>query len=281
MATGIDFAFNPHPSVAVEKANGVTFVCRYISPNTANDTNGKNLIPSEKTAILAAGLSIVMVFESVSGRMKSGQAAGAADAAEADTVVKALGMAGMPVYFACDFDATPTDQTAINAYLDGAASVIGRNRVGIYGGYYPVKRALDAGKAHYAWQTYAWSGGQWDARAQLRQVQNGVTMGGASVDKDVSQTVDFGQYPRPITPTPAPAPPPAPSVFHGEYVTGGMFDLDNLAVKLGYPVHQILSMTLKHYGSFDPILAKYLDDVFAGPTPASNPVPKGAKLYCD
>ena len=108
-------------------------------------------------------------------------------------------MPALPVYFACDFDASTAQQAAINAYLDGAASVIGRNRVGIYGGFYPVKRALDAGKAVYAWQSYAWSGTPtlWDGRAQLRQTQNCVSVGGADCDRDVSMAADYGQWPRP------------------------------------------------------------------------------------
>jgi hypothetical protein len=57
--------------------------------------------------------------------------------------------------------------------LSGAGSILGKDHVGIYGGYYPVKRALDAGVCKYAWQTYAWSGGQWDPRAHIRQNKNG------------------------------------------------------------------------------------------------------------
>jgi len=147
---GVDYAFSPHPPVAALKAAGAGFVCRYISSFGPNDTNGKNLLRPERDALLAAGVNVVVVAEEGAGRMKGGHSAGAADAAHADAVVKALVMPGMPVYFACDFDATPGDQTAINAYLDGAASVIGRGRTGIYGGYYPVKRALDAGKAVWA-----------------------------------------------------------------------------------------------------------------------------------
>lgn len=210
---GLDYAFSPHPPVTAVKAAGCSFVCRYISPIAVNDTNGKNLLAGELAALLTAGLSVVMVFESTSGRMKTGQGNGVADAVDADAVVKALGMAGVPIYFACDFDATPADQTAINAYLDGVASVIGRARTGIYGGYYPVSRALDAGKATYAWQTYAWSGGQWDTRAQIRQTKNGVSVGGASCDLDVATAADFGQFPRPVIPVNPPVPdlPPAPS----------------------------------------------------------------------
>jgi hypothetical protein len=47
---------------------------------------------------------------------------------------------GSPIYFAVDFDATPAQQVPINAYLTGAASVLGKTCVGVYGSYYVCKR---------------------------------------------------------------------------------------------------------------------------------------------
>lgn len=205
MSKGIDYAFAPHPAPAAIRAAGCTFVCRYMSDIAANDGNGKNLVPGELPQLLVAGLEVVVVEESTAGRMKTGKTAGVADAQHAKAVTAALGMASIPVYFACDFDATEGDQVQINAYLDGAASVIGHGRTGIYGGYYPVKRALDAGKAAYAWQTAAWSGGQWDSRAHIRQ-SGTITIGGVTVDLDESTAADFGQWPRPGATAPA-APP--------------------------------------------------------------------------
>ena len=205
MTAGVDYAFNPHPSNAAMKTAGVVFVCRYISTLAVNDANGKNLTPPEYKSLRAAGFGIVMVVEEGAALMLGAAPAGKAAAVHADAVVKALGMPGVPVYFAADFDATPAQQAPINAFLDGAALVIGRARTGIYGGFYPVKRALDAGKAAYAWQTPAWSGGQWDPRAQLRQGLS-FTLGGASVDHDTAITGDYGQWPRPKAPVPPPPP---------------------------------------------------------------------------
>ena len=209
---GVDYSFAPHPSPAALAAAGVRFACRYISADAGNDGNGKNLLPAEARALLGAGLAVVMVAESYAARMKEGHPAGVADAQHADTVVRSLGMPGVPVYFAADWDAAPSDQAAINAYLDGAASVIGHQRTGIYGGYRPVKRSLDAGKAAYAWQTVAWSAGVWDPRAHFH-LGLGVTFGGVLCDRDESRRPDFGQWPRPgvTVPRPAPAPTPAPS----------------------------------------------------------------------
>ena len=123
-------------------------------------------------------------------------------------VAKALGMDGIPFYYAADWDATPADQAAINAYMDGVISVHGLARAGIYGGYYVVRRTLDAGKAAFSCQTRAWSGGQWDHRANIRQGPS-VTVGGASCDADESLTADYGQWPRPRE-APVTTQPPVP-----------------------------------------------------------------------
>lgn len=209
MATGIDYASYPHPSPAAVRAAGYEFVMRYASPAAANDASGKNLLRPELTALLAAGLKVGLVFEYAAQQMLGGRVQGVADAQHSDAVAKGLGMGGLPVYFAADWDVTEAQQAQVNAYLDGAASVIGKPRTGIYGGYYPVKRALDGGHAAWAWQTLAWSGGQWDPRANIRQ-HLGVTVGGASCDSNDSMTADFGQWPRPAV-TPPVTPPPSPA----------------------------------------------------------------------
>ena len=84
--------------------------------------------------------------------------------------------------------------SALNSYFDGVASVIGRSRTGAYGGYHVIKELFDNGKITWGWQTYAWSNGLWDKRAQLRQVLNGID--GGDVDKDLGVAADFGQWER-------------------------------------------------------------------------------------
>lgn len=185
---GVDYAWS-HPGGAALKAAGAQFACRYLSPDSS-----KNLTRTEAADLAAHGVWAVVVWESTAARARAGRAAGVADARTALIQATAAGMpSGRPIYFAVDFDATPGDQTLINAYLDGASSVIGRDRVGIYGGYYPVKRALDAGKATWAWQTIAWSGGQWDARAVIRQGAQ-TTVNGVSCDLNTATADDYGQW---------------------------------------------------------------------------------------
>jgi hypothetical protein len=228
MSAGVDFAFSPHPSTSALKGAGVVFVCRYISTSPGNDTNGKNLIPSECKALLGAGLKICVVVEEGASYMLGGHDAGVKAAHHADAVVKALGMPGIPVYIAADFDARPDQQAPINACLDGMASVIGRDRTGVYGGFYVVKRAFDAGKCRYGWQTVAWSGGQWDRRAQLRQGLS-FSLGGASVDHDQANYDDYGQWPRPAAPAP-------PSSGLHQHATDGKMSLGDIAASRHTPV---------------------------------------------
>lgn len=231
MATVLDYAFYPHPGPVAVKAAGASFVMRYISSWAGNDTSGKNLLPGELAGLLAAGIGVGVVVEEVAGTgggwMLGGYGAGVAAAQHADAVVTALSMPGIPVYFAADFDVTPAQQATVNLCLDGAASVTGRDRTGIYGGYWAVSRALDAGKASRAWQTYAWSswyGGTvpaqavvvstvagrglgreclFDTRAALRQGVS-ASIGGASCDLNEAVAADFGQWPRPAIPQPSP-----------------------------------------------------------------------------
>lgn len=189
MSFGVDYAWE-HPSISALVAAGVKFVCRYLS----NDT-GKNLTLAEATVLSNAGISCVAVWESTAKRMLAGQSAGITDAKKALSQATACGMPnGTPIYFAADWDASSSQQAAINAYLDGVASIIGLQCTGIYGGYGPVSRAFNAGKVTYGWQTYAWSSGAWDGRAQIQQYSNDHNLGGVSLDYDRSMADYFGQW---------------------------------------------------------------------------------------
>jgi hypothetical protein len=180
-ATGVDYSF-ARPSPGGLYAEGYTFAARYFSHDASKDVS-----KAEADALWAAKVDVISNWEATAQGALNGHAQGVADAQAADAQATAAGMpAGRPIYFSIDFDASPAQQAALNAYFDGVASVIGVARTGAYAGYYVVQRLFDAGKIKWAWQTYAWSGGQWEARAQLRQVLNGVTAAGdgACCDKD-------------------------------------------------------------------------------------------------
>lgn len=186
---GCDYVSGPTP--AQLKAAGIHFVCRYLS----TPGNPKNLTKTEATALHKAGISIVLVFETTANRALSGKTAGEEDARSAHRQAQALGApASIPIYFAVDFDATTTQQAAINNYFRGAADVLGKDRVGIYGGFYPVSRTIAAGVCTYAWQAYAWSGGQWHVGNHIEQYQNGAHIAGHSVDLDRAKKAAYGQW---------------------------------------------------------------------------------------
>lgn len=193
---GIDFAWGGPIAPATLHGAGVSFVARYLSPDPT-----KNLALSELHSYLAADIDVVLDWEYAANAALNGYDQGVSDAKAADAQAKALGLDGAPIYFSVDFDATQAQQTAINEYFQGVASVIGLDRTGVYGGFYVVQRVLNAKLAAYAWQTYAWSGGQWDTRACIRQTQNNIWLGGVNGDWDTSMTADFGQMPRPSDPT--------------------------------------------------------------------------------
>lgn len=186
---GIDVAW-ARPTVAQIKASGAHWVARYFSKDSS-----KNLHASEVAAYPTAGLGIVVVWETTAGRARAGHAAGVADAQAADAQRKAVGLpADMPLHFAVDTD---TDWAHVAAYFAGAASVLGRARVGVYGGFKVIEGAAAAGHK-YLWQTVAWSGGRWSTHATIRQTGSTTLAGGA--DRDTAMTPDFGQYPRPSAP---------------------------------------------------------------------------------
>ncbi len=191
-ATGVDYSW-ARPSPGGLHGEGYGFAARYLS----SDTSGKSLSAGEADALWQAGLDIVVVWEDSATAALGGYAQGVADANAADAQAAADGMpAGRPIYFAVDFDAQASDQPAIDAYFSGVASVIGLARTGAYGGYSLINRSFNDNVIAWGWQTYAWSYGNWDGRAQLQQVLNGTTAAGDSdcCDRDNAVADDYGQW---------------------------------------------------------------------------------------
>lgn len=239
---GLDYAWT-HPAPAAIKAAGLGFAARYLSHDAT-----KSLTATEVLALRAENISIVVVWEDAAQAALRGQAGGVADAAEANRQAVACGLAGTIIYFAADWDSTPAQQGAIDAYLDGAASVIGRDRVGLYGGYWPLSRARAAGKATRYWGTLAWSGNNWQTCGWQPDIMQGpqATVGGVTVDLDTSLSADFGQWPRPapsqeahmVITTPPPGDWKGPGVFVGEGTDGNVWETKWDGTKWSTPVKQ-------------------------------------------
>ncbi|HZT91249.1 MAG TPA: DUF1906 domain-containing protein [Gaiellaceae bacterium] len=200
---GVDYASGTRDAAKLV-ADGAHFVCRYFS----TPGNPKNLTATEAQALHHAGLHIVTVFENRADDALGGHAAGVRDAQLALGQARACGLPDdRPIFFAVDFDCTPAAQVYVNAYFVGVASVLGHRRTGAYGGYWVIKRLFDNHLISYGWQTAAWSGGQWDPRACLRQYDFDKTFGGLQVDLNESIGTDFGQWPLPVAPAPKPSDP--------------------------------------------------------------------------
>lgn len=187
---GIDYAFSV-PSAAAVAAAGKRFVVRYGGPGSA----GKQLTAGELADLTAHGIAVVANAEGAAGGFR-GAAAGRAWAGSAEQHFRDLGMpVGRPIYFSVDWFAGPGDWADVDAALRGAASVIGADRVGVYGGYATIEHCAAAGTARWFWQTYAWSAGRWSAHCHLQQYRNGVTIGAvADCDLDRAMQSDYGQW---------------------------------------------------------------------------------------
>lgn len=187
---GVDYA-NARPNPAALVAAGKQFVVRYLSPSTPTNP-GKALTVAELASYRAAGLAVCVVWETTATRATEGAPAGVTDARLAATAARTLGFPpGQPIYFAVDTDA---DGPSVGPYFRGVVSVLGLARVGAYGGIRPIGWLFDQGLITYGWQTYAWSAGRWDPRAQAQQYRNNVLVAGVLLDLDRAVTADYGQW---------------------------------------------------------------------------------------
>lgn len=238
MSEGVDYAWG-RPGGAALASAGKKFAMRYV-PYSGD--GGKGLTLTEFKDLRSHGLSVGLVMEIYAGDAKQGYSRGVTLAKMAQAGAAALGLGTLPIYFCVDFDANVGQRSwdtnyasAIKGFLDGIASVIGRARTGIYGGYYVVEWALSHGYARWGWETYAWSGGHVSTRAHLLQYNIYGSLNGAAIDLDRSLKTDFGQYPRPAaTPTPV-----GKFLRHEVVVTGG----------IPYTVWSVARYTHRLYGS--------------------------------
>jgi Domain of unknown function (DUF1906) len=168
------------------------FVVRYTSVNTTNNPQ-KQLTQPEVNAIRSAQLSLVLVHEEGSEAARGSYADGQADAAQALAVVAGFGMPpDTIVHMAIDFDAQGPE---ILNYARGFGDKMGNGRRAAYGGIKPLRYLLDRGLLDYAWQTFAWSLGEWEPRITAAQWRNSQSLCGNSLDFDSACARDYGQLP--------------------------------------------------------------------------------------
>jgi hypothetical protein len=214
-----DYAFT-HPAVAKLQAAKIGAAGRYYGQAGPP----KNLTSAEAQLLTAAGIDIVSIFEFGAQQALGGAAQAIIDVALFKAQRAATGMpADRPVYFAADFDVPDYAPGLANLPVNAKAKLgplaaywaVIHNDLGplsgAYGGYWLVKRLFDAGLISWGFQTIAWSGGQWDARACLRQT--GATELGGAADVDVPERADFGQWTLAAPKPPPPKEPPVPGTW--------------------------------------------------------------------
>jgi glycoside hydrolase-like protein len=191
---GVDYSYGRPGGAALAKADK-HFAVRYI---TGDKT--KPIDSAEIADLRAHGIAICLVFESTKGRaLTGGYGGGATDAAASVARMATLHIPPIPVYFAVDTDTTLDDQPNIDAYLRGAASVIGLPRTGVYANNRIVDHCAQVKTAAWFWQTYAWSHGLVSDHAHLLQYRNSQSIGGAAVDFDRALQSQYGQWASPGT----------------------------------------------------------------------------------
>ena len=190
VAYGLDFSWGRPPVDAII-GGGWSFVCRY----GCYGESGKKLSAAEAAEYLAAGILPVSNWEHEAAAWKQGYARGWDDAVAADPFFRSCGAGPQdPIYFSIDTDVLDSELPVAAAYLQGIRDVIGWERTGAYGGYKVIRYLFDKGLIRFGWQTYAWSYGKWEPRAQIRQVLNGQDLAGHAVDYNEAWHAVYGGW---------------------------------------------------------------------------------------
>jgi hypothetical protein len=197
VSTAYDYSGGAIAPAALHAA-GVTTVMRYVS----TPGNSKNITRQEYAELVAAGITVGLVYETTAQWMLGGYSAGLAAAKSARAQATAVGYpTTRRIWYADDFqDLASQLDTAVDC-LHGAADAEGsKGLVAVYGDFDVCNAAVAAGFEE-PWQTDAWSSGRWCGAAVLRQTGQQATCGGIQVD--VNELVG-ALFPGPVKPTPTP-----------------------------------------------------------------------------
>lgn len=184
---GVDYSATP-PGAAALKAAGKSFALRYLSRDSRGLTRG------EYDDLVGNGFDVGLIFESTADRALDDYPAGMFDAEYSQEMINELMLPQKsPVYFTADFDAATWQLVTIDSYLNGAASVIGQPRIGIYGKFSVIEYCWLHGNARYFWQTSAWSGPYLSDHAHLYQYAYNHDINGTECDDVRALTEHWGQ----------------------------------------------------------------------------------------
>jgi hypothetical protein len=202
---------------------GARWVARYL----------KNLHAAEVAALHAAGLSILLIWETTAKRALSGLAGGIADGQAAARMAQALGApAGVAIAGTADLDVGAGDEQLVDQYISGFARGLGTYKPVFYGNGLVCNLAL----ARKVTPWLAGGSGMHDTKAFLASGKAVLVQDvgdkrnlalGISIDSDVSMVEDFGQWaPAAVA---QPAPPVAP-----DPVTAAVEELQKALTAAGY-----------------------------------------------
>lgn len=214
---------------ATMKSHGIDLAMMYLSYDRS-----KNITVAKVKSYWGVGAGSGLNWEHEAGAPLKGAGQGRSDAVaavkQAKALIASLGYTvpqltalyrrngwlradeRISIIFSCDTDATPSRTRAYYAAASAVCHAAGFD-CGAYGSYRVVKYLLQQKVITVAWQTYAWSGGQFLVSCHLYQFSNSHTLGGASVDYDfIQQKVGLGALwpPSERSASAAPAPKPAP-----------------------------------------------------------------------
>lgn len=188
---GLDIAYPPRDWASQLAALGYRFIGRYC-PYFGDQ--GKSLTREEADIILAAGMDILMFFQTGAESHRGGRERGIAEAQWWLAGKAHLGIPDdvVPV-FCVDFDAQPVDYPLIAEFQLGAISVLGLEHVGIYGHDRVIDFAAGNGLATTFVQCVAYSRGRISPHAMVFQ-DVGPDVLGNHIDHDTAFAEDFGQW---------------------------------------------------------------------------------------
>ncbi|WIC88896.1 endolysin [Rhodococcus phage Shagrat] len=237
MAKLADFAAGrPNPDAL--KANGFDGVVRYLANSPDRGLPNKILLPEEAKAYRDRGMEVVSNWQKTKADYQGGFDAGVRDARAALDQHYACGGPGYrPIYFSVDADVNlDVWNSKVLPYLNGAASVLGKEWVGVYGGQRSMWWAEEDG-FRWRWQTKGWSRydaqGRWNASlpvqwvdgVQLRQERvDQDTVDGIGVDVNTTWADDYGQWSKAsVPPALFPQPPKEANVLKPNFIEIDMY----------------------------------------------------------
>ena len=149
-ARGLDYSAGRLAGSTIRDA-GFQFVVRYV--DDVAHTSTKHIVPSEYRDLIAAGVDVYLVHEQGTDDMFGGYNAGATNAGRARRGADNIGYPpGGIIFMAADRHFSASQLPTALAYLDGAASVLGRGALGCYGFFELIDACIATGRGSALWQ---------------------------------------------------------------------------------------------------------------------------------